>query len=72
MVQSTIMYQLKNLSIAINVVYKDRVVKNVSALNATLTKNYFLLNTKVSLGVSKKVKLFENFNNVTDKNTAIY
>ena len=66
MVQSTIMYQLKNLSIAINSVYKDRDVKNAPAINATVTKDYLLLNTKVSYGVSKKAKLFIACNNITD------
>ena len=66
MVQSTIMYQLKNLSIAINSVFKDRDVKNAPGINATVTKNYFLLNTKVSYGVCKKVKLFVACNNVAD------
>ena len=66
MVQSTIIYQLKKLSIAINSVYKDRDVKSAPGINATVTKNYFLLNTKVSCGVGKKLRLFIACNNLTD------
>ncbi len=66
MVQSTLIYQLKHLSIALNSVYKDRDVKNAPGINALVTKNYFLLNTKFSYGICKKVKLFIACNNITD------
>ena len=66
MVQSTILYQIKKVNISIISVYKDRDVKMASAINATVTKNYFLLNTKLSYAICKKAKIFVTCNNITD------
>lgn len=66
LVQSTILYQYKKLNIAINLLYKERDPKNAVAINATITKSYFLLNSKIGYDVCKKVKLFISCNNITD------
>ncbi len=66
LVQSTILYKYKKLNTAINLLYKDRDPKNAIAINAAITKNYFLLNSKIGYNVNKKVKLFISCNNITN------
>lgn len=47
-------YSYKNFAIAINGLYKERGEATASAINATITPNYFLLNSKASYDVSNK------------------
>lgn len=67
-VQSSVIYQLKKLSLAVNMVYKNRGIQTASSINATLSKTYFLLNGKLGYAVCKGVQLFINCDNITNIN----
>lgn len=66
MVQSSLIYQCKKLSLAVNMLYKDRAAQTASAINASITKNYLLLNTKIGYAVCNNAQLFIACNNITD------
>ena len=66
LVQSTIMYQYKKFSLATNLIYKDRLANTASAINATITKDYFLVNAKLAYQVCKNTSSFISGNNLTN------
>ncbi|CAN5383250.1 TonB-dependent vitamin B12 receptor [soil metagenome] len=66
LVQSTFIYTCKKINLATNFVYKHRGAQQATAINASLTKDYFLLNAKLSYSVCKNAKLFIAVNNITD------
>ena len=47
-------------------VYKNRGVRNAPAINADISKDYFLLNSKLSYTLYRKFQLFVASNNITD------
>jgi iron complex outermembrane receptor protein len=66
LIQSNIVYTNRKFSIAGNFVYKQRNAQKATAINATISPNYFLLNAKVSYTPVKKLNLFIAVNNITD------
>ncbi|MEO6730608.1 MAG: TonB-dependent receptor [Ferruginibacter sp.] len=66
LLQLSTIYTFKRLSLSANMVYKDRAAKQAPAINATISKDYFLLNAKCSYTIAKKVNLFVTVNNITD------
>ena len=66
LVQFTTIYTFKNISLSTNFVYKERAVRQAAAINATISKNYFLWNAKLAYTVVKKVNFFVAVNNITD------
>ncbi len=66
LLQFTTIYTFKKISLSTNFVYKERAAKQATAINAAISKNYFLWNAKVSYTVAKKVNFFIAVNNITD------
>ena len=62
-----IVFRANNLQLAINSVYKIRNVQTASAINAALSTNYFLVNSKFSYLTSKrKGNVFLEITNLTN------
>jgi len=62
-----IVFRANNLQLAINSVYKIRNVQTASAINAALSNNYFLVNSKFSYLTSKrKGNVFLEITNLTN------
>jgi iron complex outermembrane receptor protein len=62
-----IVFRANNLQLAINSVYKIRNAQTASAINATLSTNYFLVNSKFSYLTSKrKGNVFLEITNLTN------
>ena len=66
MFQSTVLYQFKKLSVAINMIYKDRNPLAASGINASISKSYYLLNTKIAYRFCKNMQFYIDCDNVTD------
>lgn len=66
LVQSTVLYHLHKLSVAVNMVYKERNPLTASAINASISQNYFLLNTKISYSFYKNMNFYIACDNLTD------
>ncbi len=66
MLQFTSIYSFKNISISVSMIYKDRAPTAASAINAVISKSYFLINAKVGYNIASRVKLFITTNNITD------
>jgi iron complex outermembrane receptor protein len=64
--QSTVIYTLGNFSLATNFVFKHRGPQQATAINAALSKDYFLLNSKISYLFLQRAKIFVAVNNITD------
>lgn len=63
----SIAYENKKFSIGINGIYKKRRSQSATAINATLTPEYFIMNTKAEIFVFKKVSVFFQTDNLFDK-----
>lgn len=64
----SVIYTLKNLGISINGIYKNRKPQNASAINAYISKDYFLMNGKVSYNfIKNKFGLFAQVDNIFDR-----
>jgi len=62
-----IVFRANNLQLAINSVYKIRNVQTASAINAALSTNYFLVNSKFSyLTTKRKGTIFVEVSNLTN------
>ncbi|MFY7965537.1 MAG: TonB-dependent receptor plug domain-containing protein [Chitinophagaceae bacterium] len=60
-----VQYQYKNVGIVFNGLYKERAENAATAINATVTPNYFLVNTKANYTFPKKhIALFIEANNL--------
>jgi vitamin B12 transporter len=66
LMQSTVLYQYKKASLSVNMVYKNRGALNAPAINAAISSNYFLLNSKLSYTLFRKLQLFVASNNITN------
>ena len=66
MVQSTVLYHVNKFNVAINMVFKDRNALAASGINATITKSYFLMNTKVGYNFYKNMNFYIACDNLTD------
>ncbi len=64
--QTSIMYNYKKLSVAFNTIYKERNGQAASNINAEITKNYFLINTKIQVELIKNWQIFVSVNNITN------
>ncbi len=61
-------YRYRKLSISINGLYKERATRAASAIEANITKNYFLLNSKAEyMLIAKKMGLFLQLDNIFNK-----
>ena len=66
LLQATLIYNWKNLSLTSNFVYKYRGAQQAAAIDASLSPEYFLLNGKVSYMVFGRARIFIAVNNITD------
>ncbi|MEO6722507.1 MAG: TonB-dependent receptor, partial [Ferruginibacter sp.] len=66
MVQSNIIYSFKKISIATNFLYKHRGAQKAAAINAAISKDYFLWNGKLTYSLFDKIKCFISVNNITN------
>lgn len=62
------LYQNKFFSVSINGLYKKRNAQNATAINAFISPEYFLLNTKAEIFVFKNAFVFFEADNVFNKN----
>ncbi len=49
-----VLYNINNFSIGLNGLFKARTVRNAAAINANITKDYFVLNTKINYSFYKR------------------
>ena len=66
MLQVSTIYSFKNISLSVSMIYKDRAPLKAAAINAIISKNYFLLNARLGYTIASRVKLFITTNNITD------
>lgn len=66
LLQLTSIYSFKNFTISFSMIYKDRAPMEVTAINAVISENYFLMNARVGYTIARRVKLFITTNNITD------
>ena len=66
LVQSNVIYRYKKISLAVNMLYKERNAQTATAISAGITTNYFLLNGKISYVVYKEMQFFISVDNITD------
>ena len=66
LLQSNIVYSCKKISIATNFIYKQRGSQQVTAIDAVISPNYFLWNTKLSYALINKLNVFIAVNNITN------
>jgi len=68
MTNGNIVYSTPWFSVSVTGIYKTRAAQTASAINATVSKEYFLLNTKAAVSVSKqKASIFIQAVNVFNK-----
>lgn len=65
--QTNIIYQLNKFQLSLNTIFKDRNEQKASAINAEITKTYFLANARLQYTLTKNWQIFSSVNNITDK-----
>ncbi len=65
--QQTIAYTFNNFQLGITSIFKERKAQQLPAIKAAITKNYWLVNTKLSYNF-KKMTAFIAVNNIGDTN----
>jgi iron complex outermembrane receptor protein len=66
LIQTNIIYQLKKITIAVNSVYKERANRTAPAINANISKSYFIVHSKLAYQVQSGVQFFIACNNIGD------
>ena len=66
LLQSNLIYACKKFSLATNFIYKKRDAPSASAIDASISRDYFLWNTKVNYKILKKLEIFISINNITN------
>lgn len=66
MIQANVIYTFGAFNLSANIIYKDRNPGTASAISATITKNYTVLNARLGWTVKEHVKFFLSCNNITD------
>lgn len=66
--QTNIVYGIKKIQLSLNSIYKERKGQNASAINAAISKNYFLVNAKLQYSATHNWQFFAAMNNIGDKN----
>lgn len=66
LVQSTFIYSFRNLSLSVNMVYKERNAQAAKAIDAIISSSYLLVNTRVSYRFDRHWSVFASCNNITD------
>jgi vitamin B12 transporter len=63
-----LVYKHSNFSVSLNGLYKERNTRSAPAINATITKNYFLLNARADAYFYKgKISVFAQAHNLFDR-----
>jgi iron complex outermembrane receptor protein len=66
-IQQSLIYSFKKIKLSLNSIYKERNPKKASAINASLSANYWLQNAKISYGY-KMFTSFISVNNIGNVN----
>lgn len=66
LVQGSIIYSVKGFTLAVNGIYKKREGQKASAINAEITPEYFLWNTKLQYDLGKRASLFVAIDNISN------
>lgn len=62
------LYQIYNLSFSVNGIYKNRAKREATAIDATITREYFVLNVRAEYAVIKKtLSVFAQADNLGDR-----
>ena len=64
--QSSMRYQNKKLQCSIQMLYKERNILNAPAIQATISKDYFVANVRLGFQVAKRLGCYAQCNNVFD------
>lgn len=63
----SVLYQWKNLSVSLNGIYKNRAKREATAIEATISRDYFVLNTKIEYAViAKTLSVFVQADNLSN------
>jgi vitamin B12 transporter len=60
----SILYATKHFNFSVNGIYKSRAEQNATAIKTTLSKDYFVLNTKLDFIIKKQSSIFLQVDNV--------
>jgi vitamin B12 transporter len=63
----SVVYENKIFSISINGLYKERQEQSAAAINAALSKQYFIMNTKTEIFLVKRSSVFFQADNIFNK-----
>jgi vitamin B12 transporter len=64
LIQSSLIYTIRNITISTNSIYKERNGQKASGINAEISKNYFMMNGRLQYAFSKKVNAFASTTNL--------
>jgi vitamin B12 transporter len=63
----SVLYQYSNFSLSLNGIYKNRAKREATAIEATISRDYFVLNAKAEYAVLKKtISVFVQADNIGD------
>ncbi len=66
LVQGTLMYSYRKISLSLNALYKERNVLLAKGINAEITSSYFLMNARLGFQFNKHWSVFASCNNIGD------
>lgn len=66
LVQGTLMYGYKKMSLSVNMLYKERKPLTASAINASVTSSYLVANARLGFQFNRNWSVFANCNNIGD------
>ncbi len=64
LIQTSVIYNFKKITISANAIYKERNGQKASGINAEITKNYFIVNSRLQYAFNKNVSGFFSSNNI--------
>lgn len=64
LIQGSVIYSLKKLSISANMIYKERNGQKASSINAEISKNYFVINSRIQYVFDNILSAFISTNNI--------
>lgn len=66
LVQGTLMYSFKKISLSFNMLYKERNAQEAKGINASISPSYLLLNARLGFRFNKHWSIFTSCNNIGD------
>lgn len=66
LVQGTVLYAYKKISLSVNAIYKERTALEAKGINAGISPSYFLVNARLGFRFNKNWSVFASCNNIGD------